>query len=295
MDILHLNYFLAVAHHKSFTKASQALHISQPSISKSIRTLEDEWGVVLFHRMNRSVELTEAGQGLLPQIKNIVSQFQELNEQIENKESWKHGQLTIGIPPMVGTAILSPLLSEFSKLYPDIQISVEESGSNRIVESICDGEFALGYVALPLTKMPTNHYIFHDESLFVILPKHHPLGRKTSLHIKDIAQESFAFFTEDFSLYQTIMSRFQNLGVEPHIACKSLNWDFISEMVRANLGIALLPSSICKRLNNHDFHIVPLKPAISWRIAMVWSHDVFIPNAARLWIEFFKSRIPSII
>lgn len=291
MDILHLNYFLAVAHHKSFTKASQALHISQPSISKNIRNLEAEWGVTLFNRNGRVVELTDVGQSLLPKIKAIVSQFQQLNQQIHDKEAWEYGHLTIGVPPMVGSTFLAPLLSEFTRRYPHITIAVEEHGSNNISKSIIDGSLQVGYIALPIASIPKNNYIFHDEPLQVLLPKKHPLGKREKLSLEDIKDEPFAFFTEEFSLYQTVVNHFQNIGVRPNIVCKSLNWDFISELVHSDVGVALLPASICKRLLKRSFNVVDLEPNISWRVSMVWGHDIFISNASTLWIEFFKEKM----
>lgn len=294
MDILHLNYFLAVATHKSFTKASQALHISQPSISKNIRNLELEWGVNLFVRNARCIELTEAGQALLPKVKAIVTQFQKLEEQVHNGDTWQNGHITIGVPPMVGSTFLAPLIADFTKKHPNISIAVEEHGSNQIAKTILDGTLQVGCVALPITNMPKNNYIFHDEPLKVLLPKGHHLGKYTSLTLENLKDEPFAFFTKEFSLYQTILNHFQGIGIKPNIICKSLNWDFISEMVRSGIGIALLPESICKRLSNRHFEIVDLKPHIHWRLSLVWGHDIFISSPTMLWIKFFQSKMKEI-
>lgn len=294
MDILHLNYFLAVAHHKSFTKAAQALHISQPSISKSIRTLEEEWGVTLFHRHSRDIELTEVGQALLPKIKTIVGQFQQLSQQMSDKKTLQHGELVIGIPPMVGTRFISPLLAEFHTLYPHISIAVEEWGGNKVAKSILDGGLQVGYISLPITNMPKNNYIFHNEPLKLVLPSHHRLANFKKLRLEDVKDEPFALFTEEFSLHQAILNNFQNIGIRPEIICRSSNWDFIAEMVRAEIGLAILPASICERLNPRDYHIADFEPTVYWRLSMVWSHDVFISTPTRLWIDFFKSRMPEI-
>lgn len=294
MDILHLSYFLAVAHHKSFTKASQALHISQPSISKSIRTLEEEWGVTLFYRHSRIIELTEAGQDLLPRIKAIVLQFQQLERHMSNSQDVQHGSLTIGIPPMVGSSFLAPLLAEFHTIYPQITISVEEWGSNKVAKSINSGALQVGYIALPINEMPQNNYIFNSEMLRVVLPINHKLSTYPYLTPEDIKDEPFAFFSEDFSLYQFIIGNFRSIGIDPNIVCKSSNWDFLAEMVRARLGIALLPDRICQRLSRQYFKVLDLTPPINWRVSMVWGQNEILSTPTRLWIEFFKSKIPEI-
>ena len=83
MDLFQLTYFIEVAHKKSFTKASKSLHISQPSISKGIKALEEQWGIRLFNRNGRSVSLTEKGMFLLPKIEELVAGFSHLEEQLE--------------------------------------------------------------------------------------------------------------------------------------------------------------------------------------------------------------------
>lgn len=294
MDILHLSYFLAVAHHKSFTKASKALHISQPSISKSIRTLEEEWGVDLFYRHSRSVELTEAGQILLPRIKTIVTQFHQLEQHMSNAHDIQHGTLSLGIPPMVGSSFLAPLLAEFHALHPYITISVEEWGSNKVAKNMVNGSLQVGFIALPINEMPKNNYIFNNETLRAVLPIEHRLASYAKLTPEDIKDEPFAFFTEDFSLYQSIISTFRNIGIDPNIVCRSSNWDFLAEMVRAGLGIALLPDRICQRLPYQHFKVLDITPPINWRISMVWGQEELLSNPTRLWIDYFKNKVPEI-
>ena len=295
MDILHLKYFLAVAHHKSFTKASQALHISQPSISKSIKTLEDEWQVTLFHRHSRDIVLTDVGQALLPQIKLIVAQFQQLNRQMTNTRELHEGDLTIGIPPNLGATFVAPIIGLFHKLYPHINISVEEHGSDKIGQLILNGSLRVGYVALPITDMPKNVYVFNDEPLQVLLPNTHRLAKKTVIDLSELKKEPLALFSADSSLYHTIMNSFQQIDTRPHVICKSANRELITEMVRAETAISLMPKRICDQLPRQFFHVATLTPTISWRIAMVWSHDVFLSIPTRLWIEFFKEKMPEVL
>lgn len=294
MDILHLTYFLAVATHKSFTKASQALHISQPSISKNIRNLEKEWGITLFVRNARSIELTEAGQAILPKVKSIVSQFQKLEEQIHSGDTWQNGHITFGIPPMASSTFLPPLIAEFNKIHPHISIAIEERNSLQIAKSVNDGSLHVGCVALPISELPPNNYIFHDEPLKVLLPKGHHLAQAKSLTLEDLKDETFAFFSPKFSLYKTIMNSFQSFGIQPNIICKSSNASFISEMVYSKVGIALLPESICRKLEVEKFEIVDLNLPVSWRLALVWSNNIFLTSPTMVWIKFLQEKLKQI-
>lgn len=297
MDIIHLTYFLEVANHKSFTKASQALHISQPSISKGVQTLEKEWGQKLFYRHGRSIELTESGRALLPQIEAIIHQFKQLESQIYEIKGLPYGKLNIGIPPMVGSSFLSPLINKFYKQYPHIHLHLQEAGSNQVLHSLANGALQVGFIALPTVNMTPDYqtYIFNNEPLSLVLYHDHPLAKRKEVTLTEIKDESFIFFTEEFSLYQSILSYFQRMGTTPHIVCKSSNWDFIAEMVKARLGIALLPRRICQRLNPKEYQVLPLiEPYIPWTLAMIWSRTGLLSRPTQLWVEYFKNEIPEI-
>ena len=170
MDLFQLTYFVEVAQKKSFTKASKSLHISQPSISKGIKALEDHWNVKLFNRNGKRVELTETGAWLLPRIESLIKDFSQLNEQMESPQLLNSGQLTVGIPPMIGSSFITSFIRHFISDYPQIELELLEVGSNDIISSIDEGLIQVGFVALPVaTEMPYDFFIFNEEHLEVVL------------------------------------------------------------------------------------------------------------------------------
>lgn len=300
MDILHLSYFLEVAKQRSFTKAALALHISQPSLSKSIRLLESEWGQQLFRRQGRTIELTDAAYQILPHVEALVNQFNQLEAQIYASQTLQRGTLSIGIPPMIGSSFLSPVIRDFIKRYPQIQLKVEEAGSTHIMEGLTENRLQVGFVAIP-TAMPLSAdmemYFFHKEPLQMILSTSTPLGiqshkEQTSIPLTVLGTEPVVFFTPAFSLHHLILSQLQQHGVHPHIVAQSDNWDFIAEMVRNHLGVALLPTSICQRLDRKDFYVRPVSEPIYWTLAMIWRDNESTSLATRLWVSYFKHNIP---
>jgi len=290
MDLFQLTYFIEVAHKKSFTKASKTLHISQPSISKGIKALEDQWNIRLFNRNGKNVELTETGLFLLPRVEELMAGFSHLEEQMESPEFLNSGKLAIGIPPMIGSAFISPFINYFTNAYPLIELELTEVGSNQIVAAIDEGIIQAGFVSLPITtEMPYDFYTFSEDYLEVVLWLDHPLAQETSLTLEAIKNEPFIFFPESFSLNAFICSYFQKIMVQPKVVCKSSNWDFIIEMVHTHLGISLIPKRICDRIQPGKIAHIPLmNPRIPWTLAMIWKSKGYLSHPAKTWVHTFK-------
>lgn len=289
MDLFQLTYFIEVAHKKSFTKASKSLHISQPSISKGIKSMEEHWNIQLFDRKGKNVELTEMGAYLLPKIEELMKGFTQLNEEMESATLLNAGKLAIGIPPMIGSSFISPFIRQFITSYPNIELEMTEVGSQEIISAIDDGLIQAGFVALPIdTDMPYDFFIFNKEPLDVVVWSKHPLAKRSELTLEDIKNEPLVAYPETFSLTPYIRSFYQEIMAQPKIVCRSSNWDFLVEMVRSQLGIALLPQSICKRIPNNVVHIPLVKPRISWTLAIIWKSRGFLSHPARTWVQSFK-------
>lgn len=289
MDLFQLTYFVEVAHKKSFTKASKSLHISQPSISKGIKALEEHWGVCLFDRKGKTIELTETGTYLLPKIESIVKNFNLLNEEMTSPKLLNAGKLAIGIPPTVGFFI-SPFIKQFIASYPNIELVLREVGSYDVVSAIDNGLIQAGIVALPINvSMPYDFFIFKEEYLHVVVWPGHPLASRSSLTLQDIKHEPLVYFPPSFSLNTYTSSFYQQMMVQPKIVCHSSNWEFLVELVSTRLGITLLPESICQRVPKNKAVIIPLiDPKIPWTLAMIWKSKGFLSHPARTWVQSFK-------
>ncbi len=290
MDFFQLTYFIEVAHKKSFTKASKVLHISQPSISKGIKALEEHWNVRLFDRRGKDVELTEMGAYLLPKIESIVKDFNNLNEELEAPQLLNAGKLTVGVPPMITSALISPFIGHFITAYPNIELELTEIGSLDIVSAIDDGIAQVGFIALPITtEMHYDFFIFHREPLEIVIWPDHPLAQKPRLTLEEIKDEPLIYYAPSFSLHAYIRSFYQAIMAHPKIVCQSNNWDLQVAMVIARMGIALLPQSICRRIPAGKAVHIPLsEPTMYWTLALIWKSKGYLSHPARTWVQSFK-------
>lgn len=287
MDIRHLTYFIEVANQRSFTKAAQILHITQPSISKMIKLLEEELDVILFYRSAKQIELTDAGKALLHQAQQIVNSFQNLTSELADVIHSKKGAITIGLPPMVGARFFPKIISDFTSLYPQISLTLLEVGSQKVQVGIDDGSLDIGVVMLPVNETLFEIIPIIDEPLMLIVHPDHPLADKSIVELTELKDENFIFFRESFTLHDNIINRCIESGFSPKIAFKSSHWDFIAEMVAINFGIALLPRIICQDLDPTRIKIIPIaEPMIHWKLGIIWKKDRYLSFAAKEWLQF---------
>lgn len=290
MDIRHLQYFLEVARLGSFTKAAETLYITQPTISKTIRNMEDEWGVTLFHRQGKSIELTDAGRIMYQQAQHMVEAFERVSAELEDLMNLKRGHLRIGLPPMIGSSFFPEVIGQFHHKYPQITIQLFEDGAKKVEADVESGQTDIGVAVLPVNEEVFHYYSFVQENLRLLVHPSHRLAGRKAVSLPELSQEPFVLFREDFTLHDRIIRECIQAGFEPQVVYESSQWDLISGMVAANLGIALLPETICGEIDASRVAILPLdNPSIPWQLGMIWRKDRYLSFAAREWISFTRS------
>lgn len=295
MDIRHLQYFLEVARHNSFTKAAEALYITQPTISKMVRNLEEELGVELFERLGKRVVLTDAGWVLFSQAEVMVKSFENMTVHINELMELKKGKIRIGLPPMVGANFFPRVIGQFCEQYPGIVLELLEVGSKKVEADVASGMLDSGVVLLPVDEEMFESYSFVNENIKVVVHPTHALAlrRRQEVSLAELSGERFLLFHEDFALHNRIIDECVRVGFHPHVIYKSAQWDFLSEMVAANIGITLLPQTISSELDPKRFHVMSLvNPQIKWHLAMIWRKNSYLSYATREWIRFTKEMLP---
>eukprot|EP00130_Batrachochytrium_dendrobatidis_P008438 XP_006683313.1 hypothetical protein BATDEDRAFT_93072 [Batrachochytrium dendrobatidis JAM81] len=291
MDIRQVTYFVEVAKQKNFTRAASTLHISQPSLSKTIKKLEDELGTPLFYRVAKGLELTNTGRVFLTNAKNVLDAFDNLTAQLDDVGELKKGEIKIGIPPIIGAAFFSTVISKYIELYPSIQISLNEVGSNKIKQEVSQGELDVGLICnLPIQKENYETIQLLKDPLMLIVQKDNPLSGKKSIQFSDLENEPMILYRRDFSLHDRIMEACRSHGFHPNVVCKSSQKDFMVEMVEAKLGGALLPSKICNQIANENIKAIPFyNPVVYLELSMIWKKDKYLSHAVRKLIALAES------
>ncbi|MFC5447740.1 cidABC operon transcriptional activator CidR [Paenibacillus aestuarii] len=290
MEIRHLQYFLEVVRWQSFTKAAQALYITQPTISKTIKMIEDELGVVLFERIgSKRIVLTDAGSILLAQAGQMVQSFEYMTSRLDELMQVKVGRIRIGLPPMVGVSFFPPIIGKFHEQFPKITLQLVEHGAKKVEAEVGSGELDIGVILLPTKDELFESICLVKQRLMLVVSTAHRLASSPEVRLAELREEPFLLFHEDFALHDRIIAACEEQGFQPNVVYKSTQWDFICEMVAANLGIALLPEAICKELDPQRLRVIALtQPVLPWHLAMIWRRDGYLSYAAREWIAFVQ-------
>ncbi|WP_377888959.1 LysR family transcriptional regulator [Alkalihalobacillus sp. R86527] len=290
MEIRHLEYFTEVARQLSFTKAASTLHVSQPSISKSIKQIEEELGVPLFYR-SKQLELTDAGHAVLINAKKVLQAFDNMTDELSDITAIKKGQIKIGIPPIIGAAFFSKLISRFKELYPSVTILLTEVGSKKIKQGVEDGSLDVGMVCnLPVQKANFEILPVIKDPLMLIVHADHHLSRLNKVTLSDLEKEPFIMYREDFTLHDRIIEACSKYGYYPNIVCQSSQKDFMIEMVEAKLGVALLPDKVVMSIQNPFITALQITNSeVSLELGLIWKKDKYLSFAVR---EFIKLAHP---
>ena len=279
MDFHHLKYFVEVADKKSFSKAARTLHISQSAISRTIKALEEELGVVLFMRNAKAVELTDAGTIFLSHAKRVVFMFEHLKTDFENEFKLEQGTVLIGLPPITGAPIFANLLGAFKQEYPQIELDLYEHGSKKVEISVQEGLIDLGIVCTQQKEKDFESFFLTQDPMNVIIHRDNILSKEKTIPLKKLANESLVLYRDDFNLHDEIIQR-----------------DLMIQTVVANLGVALLPSRLCptKETNPRVSESVVVRPLVEPEIMhvlyVIWKRGHYLSHAAQLWLDFVRNK-----
>ncbi|MGD8163188.1 LysR family transcriptional regulator [Pantoea sp. FN0307] len=292
MDVRALRYFVEVVRQQSFTRAAEALFVTQPTISKMLRQLEDELNCKLLLREGRRLHLTDSGQVVYQRGLMILQEFKQLQQEIGDINQLKIGELRLGVPPMVGMQIAGSV-SAFRQRYPGITLKIVESGGLTVQEAVLSGSLDLALTALPIDEqLPLNTLTLMRHPLCVLVPHAAPWLERTSVSLAEVTRHPLLIFNEEFSLNRQLKQAFQREGLTPRIAVCSGQWDFLASMVQAGMGVAILPEPICQRLDKQSLLWLPLESELAWTLGLIWREGSYLSRSAQAWIDCCREYWP---
>lgn len=293
MNLRTLRAFVEVVRQGGFSQAAEVVSLTQSSVSKAIKTLEGELGMPLLNRLGHRNQLTAAGEIAYSRALVLLAEHNDLVAEINDLRGLKRGVLRIGLPPVGCGVLFATMFATYRTRYPDIDIELTEYGSKRLRECLEAGEVDLAALLLPIDE-GFDYQPVRNEPLMAVLPISHPLAERKRIDFSDLADSPFILFEAGFALNAKILAACERKGVQPHVAARSGQIDFIVDLVSAGLGAAFLPRMLAHKHQHPGIALIPLdEPHTDWHIALAWRASAHLPPAARAWLELAKESQPS--
>ena len=286
IDIRALRYFVETARLRSFTQAATSLFVTQSTISKMVKQLEDEVGQPLLIREGKSVRLTDVGRVVYERGQEALGVVHRLTLEVSDLSSLGRGQLTVGIPPMVNL-FFSPAVSAFRQRYPNLLLTLDEHGGQVVEQLVASGELEVGATVLPGDSgLALETRQFGRYPIWAVGPRKAAWARGRTVTLAALRNEPLVMLTDDFSLTRKLRQAFLEARIEPRVVARSGHWDFLASMAAAGLGTTFLPQPLAERLQGQGTLAMArlTEPAMDWTMAHIWSPGRYLSHAARAWL-----------
>jgi LysR family cyn operon transcriptional activator len=279
MLLRHIRYLLAVAEHRNFTRAAQALHVSQPALSQQIKQLEESFGASLFDRSGRSVQLTDAGQAYLAHARRALAELDAGERAIHDVQDLSRGSLHLAITPTFTEYLVAPLVERFGARHPGIELTVSEMTLDQIVAELGDDGVDLGIAFSGVAAAEIDSRPLFQERLTLVVGRGHPYAGAGPLAPQQLQGQPLALLTREFATRQSIDAWLAGHGVAPRIMLQANSISSIVKIVRQGRMATLLPDAIARA--QPELVCVALAPAPPARtVAMLGRKDGYRSAAA---------------
>ena len=283
-----LRYFAKVADLENVTRAAEACHVSQPSLSQQIAKLERELGQPLFERLGRGVRLTEAGKMFKRYSDQILSLTEDARTRVtDDRDS---GRITLAAIPTIAPYYLPGVLTRFAKEAPRVQVEIVEETTANILRLLAEGAIDLAILALPIQAEHVYTKTLFTEELFAVLPSGHPLTKKPRVGLKDLVLEPFVVLNEAHCLTGATMSFCARHSASPVITARSHQLLTVLELVRLGQGVSLIPAMAVPKGRDAGREYRSLagdKP--SRTIALAWNRMRYQTQIFKRFVEFISA------
>ena len=283
MDTQNLKAFLLVAETGSFSLAAQKLHLTQPAVSKRVAQLEAQLDTSLFDRIGRTIALTESGRALLPHAKAVQQELQAAEQSVRDLAGGVAGQLRLATSHHIGLHRLPPLLSYFSKVFPQVQIDIDFMDSEQAYELIMRGKVELAIVTLAPHVEPSIIAlpVWQDPLDFMVQPQHELLDH-AALGLEALSAHPAILPGLNTYTGQIVKSLFDSHGLQLQVSMATNYLETIRMMASVGLGWTVLPRS----MGDESLATLQIEDArLTRTLGVVYHHSRSLSRAARAFME----------
>jgi DNA-binding transcriptional LysR family regulator len=293
MDLKVIRYFIEIVDHGGFAKAAEAIHLTQPALSKAINQLEEELDLVLLERGKRGSQLkpTASGEVVYRYGIQLLKVRQEMHRELEAQRSLNAGELHLGLAPLGSAEIFAPVIARYRSLYPKIamQLFVRGGIEQTIALKKREVELATGIISF---DEEFEGFCIRRNPMVVVVPKQHALANQPQLTLKQLEETPQILFDEEYALHELVFKGCVNAGFIPKVATKVSHPDFGITLVAAGTGVMIMPEFIAARHAVAGVNRVPLSTDdLIWELSLFWRKGHPLSFAAQAMVTLIREQL----
>ena len=243
MTITQLKYVLAVAEYKNFTLAAEKCFVTQPTLSMQIQKVEEELNIQIFDRSKKPIQLTEIGQKIVSQAKNIVNEADRMQDIVEQQKGFIGGEFRLGIIPTIMPTLLPMFLNNFIKKYPKVKLIIEELNTNEIIVRLKNGHLDAAIASTPLMEEKIKEVVLYFEPFMAYIPPSHRYYHNNEIEVSDLDLDEILLLQDGHCFRDGILNLCKNVNKSDfsHFQLESGSFETLIKLADEGLGITLLP------------------------------------------------------
>jgi DNA-binding transcriptional LysR family regulator len=289
-DLVDLQLFIAVADSRSITRGAVRAHLALASASARIKGLEAAFGVSLFERGRRGVELTAAGESLLDHARLVIHNVEAMRGDLARFASGIRASVHLLANTSGLSEHLPRALASFLRQHPDINVDVEERESTDIASAIATGAADLGFAAEHALPDNVERFAFSEDRLTLVTARRGELAGRRQVDFQDVAEHAFVGLTNATALQVHISKHAARLGMRLHFRARLRDFDAICQMVAAGVGVAVVPEAAARRCAQ-SMPIAMIRIRDSWanrKLVICARSFKALPRPAKLLVEHLR-------
>lgn len=243
MTITQLQYILAVAEHKNFTLAAEKCFVTQPTLSMQIQKVEEELNIQIFDRSKKPVQLTDIGEKIVNQARNIVIEADRIKDIVEQQKGYIGGEFRLGIIPTVMPTLLPMFLTNFINRYPKVNLIIEELNTSEIIKKLNNGQIDAAIASTPLQEENLKEIVLYYEPFVAYVPENNEAHQKQEIEIEDLKLDEILLLQDGHCFRSSIINLCQknDSSGERKFKLESGSFETLIKLAEEGLGTTLLP------------------------------------------------------
>lgn len=298
MTIQQLEYIVALDTHRSFVRAAESCHVTQPTLTMQVKKLEDEWSMLLFDRTKKPIEPTPFGTSVVKKARQVLREFHQLEEIIKSDKETMEGEFRIGVIPTLAPYVMPRFLKLFTEQHPEVRLVVEELQTLEIIERLKGDQLDIGLLVTPLEESEIREIPLFNESFMIYASDVHPLYGQKSIDPEKLPDEDLWILNQGHCFRSQVLNicRPKNEQIDHQgFMYESGSIETLKQLVDQNGGFTLIPE-LSARSGFESAHVIPFNDPQPVREVSFVTHQGFTKEhlLAAMRDDFLES-VPDVV